>query len=159
VHVHCSTSWLPRSSSEPIFQRSRIVPQYVRRCSPTFSAAFIAHLELSVDDADEKNALCQPVPVPEEPADWLRMHLHTARNQLHWAKRQELQDWLRRSRLEAYTGLFQQRSQEADAQWLALQARWQQARVPGMKRMDDLLRGATPPGSGTASPAAETALP
>ena len=38
--------------------------------------------------------------------DWLRMHLQTARNQARWAQHPGLQDWLRRSRLEAYTGLF-----------------------------------------------------
>jgi hypothetical protein len=142
VHVHCSARGLPRSPAQPVFQRSRIVPQYVRRCSPTFSAAFIAHLEATVDDETEKNDLCAPVPIPEVPLDWLRMHLHTARNQQRWSQRPELQDWLRRSRLEGITGLFEQVSKQADADWIALQGRLRRARAPALERMAELLRSA-----------------
>jgi len=139
VHVHCSTSGLPRGAAQPVFQAGRIVPQYVRRCSPTFSAAFIAHLEATLDDDDEKNALCEPVPVPEVPLDWLRMNLHTARNQQRWSHRPQLQDWLRGSRLEAYAGLFEAASRQADSAWLTLQARYRCARSPALHRMTGLL--------------------
>jgi hypothetical protein len=140
VHVHCSAAGLPRGPAQPVFQGRRIVPQYVRRCSPTFSAAFIAHLEATIDGGDdEKNALCQPVPVPEAPLDWLRMHLHTAANQVRWSQRPALQDWLRRSRLEAYAGLFEQAARQADPQWTALQQRLRQARPDGLRRIGELL--------------------
>jgi len=139
VHVHCSTAGLPRGPAQAVFQPSRIVPQYVRRCSPTFSAAFIAHLEATIDDDEEKNALCEPVPVPDEPLDWLRMHLHSARNQKRWAQRQALQGWLRRSRLEAYASLFAQAAEQADPEWTALQERLRQARPAGMLRIAQLL--------------------
>ena len=139
VHVHCSTAGLPRGPAQAVFQPSRIVPQYVRRCSPTFSAAFIAHLEATIDDDEEKNALCEPVPVPDEPLDWLRMHLHSARNQKRWAQRQALQGWLRRSRLEAYASLFAQAAEQADPAWTALQERLRQARPAGMLRIAQLL--------------------
>jgi hypothetical protein len=142
VHVHCSAGGLPRGPVQPVFQGQRIVPQYVRRCSPTFSAAFVAHLEATRDDEVEKNALCEPVVVPEVPLDWLRMHLQTARNQLRWSQHPALQDWLRRSRLEAYTGLFGQMQGQPDPAWLALQARLKQARGPGLERMAALLRTA-----------------
>jgi hypothetical protein len=137
---------------QPVFQGQRIVPQYVRRCSPTFSAAFIAHVEATVDDEREKNALCEPVVVPEVPLDWLRMHLQTARNQLRWSQHADVQDWLRRSRLEAYTGLFGQMQGQPDPAWLALQARLRQARGPGLERMAALLGGTSgAPGRGGAS--------
>lgn len=146
VHVHCSAGGLPRGPVQPVFQGPRIVPQYMRRCSPTFSAAFIAHMEATMDDGHEKNALCGPVLVPKVPLDWLRMHLQTAQNQLRWSQRPELQDWFRDSRLEAYTGLFGRMQSEADPAWVALQARLKKARGPGYERMAELLRaaGATP---------------
>src|SRR5690606_12357082 len=106
VHVHCSAGGLPRGPAEPMFQGSRLVPQYVRRCSPPFSAAFVAHLEATIDGEDEKNALCALVPVPQVPLDWLRMHLQTARNQAQWSRYPELQESLRRSLLEAYSSVF-----------------------------------------------------
>jgi hypothetical protein len=149
VHVHCSAGGLPRGPLQPVFQGQRIVPQYLRRCSPTFSAAFIAHLEATVDDDSEKNALSTPVPVPAVPADWLRMHLLTAQNQLRWSQRPELQGWFRGSRLESYTGLFERMHAAADPAWGALQSRLRDARGPGYARMAALLQAAdeTPPGA------------
>ena len=145
VHVHCSAGGLPRGPMEPIFQGERIVPQYVRRCSPTFSAAFVAHLALSPLDDEQRNALSAPVPIPNEPLDWLRMHLHTARNQLAWAQRPELQDWFRHSRLEAYSALFEQAARQGDPAWGELQARLKRARGAGLERMAELLRSAITP--------------
>lgn len=140
VHVHCSAGGLPRGPVQAVFQGHRIVPQYLRRCSPSFSAAFIAHLDATIDDEHEKNALCEPVLVPQVPIDWLRMHLQTAKNQLRWSQRGDLQAWLRRSRLEAYTGLFERMQREADPAWEALQSRLRQVRGPGYERMAELLR-------------------
>ena len=143
VHVHCSTSGLPRGPVEPVFQGGRIVPQYVRRCSPSFSAAFIAHLEATLSSDEEKNALCQPVNVPEVPLDWLRMHMDSSANQLRWAQHPELQQWLRQSRLDAFAGLFEQAARQAasqgDTRWPALQQRLRQARPEGLRRMRELL--------------------
>jgi hypothetical protein len=144
VHVHCSAAGLPRGPMEPIFQGARVVPQYVRRCSPTFSAAFVAHLELSPLSDEQSNALAEPVPLPQVPLDWLRMHLHTARNQLSWAQHPELQDWFRRSRLEAYSALFEQAAREGGPAWGELQARLKRARGAGLQRMAELLRSALP---------------
>lgn len=163
VHVHCSADGLPRTPAQPMFQGHRVVPQYVRRCSPTFSAALIAHLEATLDDEDEKNALCEPVSIPHAPLDWLRMHLETARNQARWARRPELQAWLRRSRLEAYSSMFERLRQQADPQLPALLGRLRDARAAGLARMAQLLHDAeaTQGDAGpTATPAGEpTAVP
>jgi hypothetical protein len=142
VHVHCSAASLPRGPAQAEFQGHRILPQYVRRCSPTFSAAFMAYMEATIEDEHEKNALCEPVTVPEVPIDWLRMHLQTARNQLRWSQRPDLQDWLRRSRLEAHSGLFDRVQNQADPAWAALPSRLRRARVPGLERMAALLHAA-----------------
>lgn len=80
--------------------------------------------------------------VPEVPLDWLRMHLQTARNQAQWARRPPLQEWLARSRLEAYAGLLQGLASEADPALVALQSRLRAARAPGLARMAELLDAA-----------------
>jgi hypothetical protein len=139
VLVHCSAGGLPRGPMEPMFQGPLLVPQYVRRCSPSFSAAFVAHLELSPMDDATRNALSEPVPLPQVPLDWLRMHLHTARNQRRWAQQTELQQWFRHSRLEAYSALFEAAGQRGGAEWDALQARLRAARAPGLERTGELL--------------------
>ncbi len=140
VHVHCSAGGLPRGPAQAVFQGHRIVPQYVRRCSPAFSAAFIAHLEATLDDEQEKNALCEPVPVPEVPLDWLRMHLQTAKNQARWSQYPDLHDWFRSSRLENYTWLFSRPNVQADPTWKGLQTRLKAARDPALESMAILLR-------------------
>jgi len=148
VFVHCSAGGLPRGPAQPIFQGRRIVPQYVRRCSPTFSAAFVAHVEATIDDDERKNALCTPVPVPNEPLDWLRMHLATAQNQQRWATQPGLQQWLQRSRLEAYTALFAQASEQRDPGLVAALERLRDAKRPGLegiaRLLGDLAREARP---------------
>jgi hypothetical protein len=142
VHVHCSAGGLPRGGMQPIFQGPRIVAQYVRRCSPAFSAALIAHVEATVDGDDAKNALCRPVRVPREPLDWLRMYQETAGNQGAWARDAALQAWLKGSRLEAYVRAFTDAVQHGGAQGLALQARLAAARAPALARMAQLLHEA-----------------
>lgn len=142
VHIHCSAGGLPREGPQPMFQGRLLVPQYVRRCSPVFSAAFVAHLEATLDDENEKNALCMPVPVPRVPLDWLRMHLQTARNQARWSRRPELQDWLRRSRLEAYSGVLDRLRATADPAAEGLFARLRAARAPALERLAALYREA-----------------
>ncbi len=144
VHVHCSAGGLPRGPAQPMFQGPRIVPQYVRRCSPTFSASFVAHLELGPGSDDEKNALCEPVSVPDAPRDWLRMYLQTARNQQRWSQRRDLQDWLRQSRLEAFSRLFEQASRHADPAWTAQHARLRAAQKPGLARIAELMAETEP---------------
>ncbi|MET0336113.1 MAG: hypothetical protein ABW190_17750 [Rhizobacter sp.] len=143
VVVHCSADGLRYTPVEPVFQGERIVPQYVRRCSPSFSAAFIAHVEATPMNDDDKNALCRPVQFPQVPVDWLRMHIDSAVNQSRWAKSPELQEWLRRSRLDAFAGLLEQAGRQAaetdDARWGALLQRMRLARNDGLRRMGELL--------------------
>ena len=94
VHVDCTADGIPRKAPEPIFQDGRIVLQYVRRCSPTFSGALIAHVEATADGDDaEKNRLCAPIPPPDEPDDWLRMHLAGAGNAAAWSQSQPSCCW------------------------------------------------------------------
>lgn len=141
LHVHCASGGLPRGAAQAVFQDGRIVPQYVRRCAPTFSAAFVAHVEATVADSDVvKNALCTPVPVPHEPLDWIRMQLATAQNQRAWARDAPLQRWLRQSRLEAYAGLLERAACDAQPLWQAAQLRLQMARPEALRNLQRMLQ-------------------
>lgn len=51
----------------------RITPQWLRSFGTVFSAALIAHVEATVDDDAEKNALCTPIVPPTLATDGLRM--------------------------------------------------------------------------------------
>jgi hypothetical protein len=144
VHVHCSSAGLPRGRAQPMFQGRRIVPQYVRRCSPCFSAAFVAHVENAIDgDDDAKNALCAVVRAPEVPLDWLRLHLQTARNQAEWSRHPQLQAWLQQSRLEAFRRMFEAAEKEPTVAWTHAQSRLSDIRVGAIRRLQELLEEAT----------------
>ncbi|HAT58564.1 MAG TPA: hypothetical protein DCS79_07150, partial [Gammaproteobacteria bacterium] len=62
IHVDCSASALAKLKTKTIFAGNTITPQMVRPYQPVFSAAFIAHVEISYADDDTKNRFCAPVP-------------------------------------------------------------------------------------------------
>jgi hypothetical protein len=147
VHVNCTADGIPRRPPQPVFEAGRITLQYVRRCSPCFSAAFVAHVEATVAGEAEKNALCRPVPAPHEPLDWLRMHLEDSVNRRAWAQSAELQGWLAASRLDRFTGMIARAGREPTPERLAILKRYREAAGPALERMADLMAGAPSPAS------------
>jgi len=139
VHIDCSADGIPNKSPVPIFQPGLIVPQYVRRCSPTFSAGFVAHLEATISDDAQKNALAAPVPAPHVPNDWLRMHLQSAKNASRWMQAEGLQAWLAASRLDGFGGLIARTMANPDPASAAIFQRYRQAVQPGLARLAQLL--------------------
>lgn len=142
IHVNCSADGIPRLPEQPIFQGDCIKVQYVRPCQPTFSAAFIAHVEATLSTDDEKNALCRPIPIPDEPIDWLRMQLTSAQNTHAWTKSPEIQKWLYGARLDGYAAMFARARSEATPENMAIVERYSQALKPGLAQMGKLLANA-----------------
>ena len=108
LYVDCSASAVQfhaRTDSTPVFAGNKITPQFVRTFQPTFSAAFIAHVESNFEDEEQKNQLCGAIPMPDKPIDWLRMHAANLRNQYRWSKDKSLRAWNAKSRLDGFTGL------------------------------------------------------
>ena len=87
----------------PVFDGDHITLQAVRTCQQVFSAAFIAHIEATVNDDERRNALCTPVPHPDTDVDFLRTTLVNTTNLIQWMQDAELAAWLRRSRLDVFT--------------------------------------------------------
>ena len=110
LYVDCTTPGLPRPPSVPVFDGDRITLQSVRGCQQVFSAAFIAHVEAAYGDSAQddgtRNALCEPIPHPDAPLDWLRILLSDNRAQIRWVQHAELLDWLKSSRLNVLRDLF-----------------------------------------------------
>jgi hypothetical protein len=141
IYINCSADGIPDRPSQPIFQNNKIVLQYVRRCSPTFSGAFVAHLETVLPEDAAKNAMCTPVPPPKTPLDWIRMQLQEAGNQSAWSKIPALQSWLMSSRLERFSALVARAYDENDKKNLAALARYRAAAKPGLARLAELITG------------------
>lgn len=105
VHVDCTASAISNIQAKPIFAPGRITPQTVRAYQPTFSAAFIAHVEATREGDAEKNRLCQVVPLPNHATDWIAMTLANLMNQGQWSADPELRAWILASRLDGFSAM------------------------------------------------------
>lgn len=103
LHVDCSAAGIPTHPATPVFDGDRITLQWVRTCQPTFSAAFIGHVESTFDDDDVKNRLCRPIVPPTVPMDWLRMMQVELANRTSWSEHPRIDDWMAASRLDPFT--------------------------------------------------------
>ena len=108
LYVDCSASAAERRPIVPIFKGNKITPQMVRSLQPTFSGAFIAHIEAvyqgKLSEA-EMNELCSVIPMPDQPFHWLTMMAVGMTNQRRWSKNPELRNWIAQSRLDAFSAM------------------------------------------------------
>ncbi len=139
IYVNCTADGVPEQPSQPIYQTDRIVLQYVRRCSPCFSGAFVAYLETLLADDATKNAMCTPVPPPKTPLDWIRMQLQEASNQQAWSAIPELRSWLMNSRLDRFSALVARAYDENNKTKLAAIGRYRAAAKLGLARLSSLM--------------------
>jgi hypothetical protein len=100
IHIDCSADGFSYLEVKPIFSGNLITPQTVRTCQPTFSAAFIAHIESSHEDEKIKNEICTPIPLPDLDTDWIILKAKNMKNQYTWNKDSDIIKWLNNSRLE-----------------------------------------------------------
>ncbi len=103
LYVDCSACAVGNMEERPIFDGDTLYLQTVRVVQPVFSAAFIAHIELTRDSEEEKNRLCQIVPLPNHDTDWLRMQAAFMMNQYTWSKEKDIGAWLLNNRLDGYS--------------------------------------------------------
>jgi hypothetical protein len=106
LYIDCTTGGLPRPPSVPVFDGDRITLQSLRGCQQVFSSALIAHIEAAYSDDASRNALCEPIPHPDEPIDWLRIAMSDNKNQLGWLQDPALTYWLESARLNILQGIF-----------------------------------------------------
>jgi hypothetical protein len=99
LYIDCSADGFAHIEPATVFTDERIALQAVRTCQPAFSAAVIGHVEAAYSDDETRNAFCNPVPYPSEPADWLRMMLAFNKNQVRWFSDPDMMAWVDASRL------------------------------------------------------------
>lgn len=71
--VHCAAPGLQYPPPVPIWERDRIRLQTIRVGFPCFCAALAGYVEATREDDRERNRLCPPNTLPDNPADWARM--------------------------------------------------------------------------------------
>ena len=108
VHIDCSASLsrtMVRMSAKPVFDGDVITPQTIRSFMPVFSGSMIAYVEANYADEEEKNRLCNVVPLPNTSDDFVTMTLAAMMNQFNWSQDKPLRAWVRDNRLDGFTKL------------------------------------------------------
>lgn len=75
VVVHCAASGLQYPPLVPIWGKDKIRLQTIRSGFPCFNAALAGYVEATRDDDRERNRLCPPNTLPDNPANWARMQV------------------------------------------------------------------------------------
>jgi len=97
LFIDCSANGLARFDPQPLFSEGHVTLQSVFMCQQTFSAALIAHLELSDVSDETRNQVCTAAPHPELKQDLPSCLLTSLQNMINTNRHMPL--WLRRSRL------------------------------------------------------------
>ncbi len=75
IVVHCAASGLQYPPLVPIWGEDKIRLQTIRGGFPCFNAALAGYVEATRDDDRERNRLCPPNTLPDNPANWARMQV------------------------------------------------------------------------------------
>jgi hypothetical protein len=73
--VHCAASGLSYPPLVPIWGADKIRLQTIRTGFPCFCAALAGYVEATRDDDRERNRLCPPNTLPDNPSDWAEMQV------------------------------------------------------------------------------------
>jgi hypothetical protein len=142
LHINCTADGIPVRPLEPVYQPGRIVMQLVNHCSPCSSAAFIAFIEATRTDDDQKNALIRPVPMAQRPEDWLRLRLSDARNAAAWAAHTDIAAWFQAARIDGYAQMIAEIERSPTPASQAALDRFRLARAAALPRMRQLAAAA-----------------
>ncbi|KAG8158248.1 hypothetical protein KVR01_012009 [Diaporthe batatas] len=107
IYIDCTSNAAKKVEQVPVFNGNHITLQPVRRCQQLFSAAFIAHVEATYGDEEDKNKLCRPIQAPNEPLDYLISVYQMNRNHARWAAEERTGTWLQGARLDMVRGIVQ----------------------------------------------------
>ncbi len=138
IYIDCTASAVARRPAVPIFQDNMIVPQMIRTCHPTFSAALTAHIELTVSDEDQANALCGVLPLPDGVEDFVPLMLAGMMNQYQWMRDPDIRAWLLKSRLDSFTNMIAEVAPE-EAEKVAVLSKYRDRTLPAIGNLHTLL--------------------
>jgi hypothetical protein len=133
--VHCAASGLAYPSMVPLWEPDKIRIQTIRAGFPCFNAALAGYVEATRDDDRERNRLCPPNTLPDNPANWARMQVRGALATRVYGAEPDIADWangcaLNPARIPP--------SQRDDPAVLAAAARLADVAQQGLTRMAEL---------------------
>lgn len=91
--VHCAASGLQYPPLVPIWGSDAIRPQTIRAGFPCFCAALAGFVEATRDDDRERNRLCPPNTLPDNPSNWARMQVLGTLATRTYGAEPDIADW------------------------------------------------------------------
>jgi hypothetical protein len=91
--VHCAASGLQYPPLVPLWGPDKIRLQTIRAGFPCFNAALAGYVEATRDDDRERNRLCPPNTLPDNPADWARMQVRGTLATRQYSAEPDLANW------------------------------------------------------------------
>lgn len=91
--VHCAASGLRYPPMVPLWQADRIRLQTIRAGFPCFCAALAGYVEATRDDDRERNRLCPPNTLPDDPGSWALMQLRGTRAARAYGAEPDIARW------------------------------------------------------------------
>lgn len=150
LYVDCTASAVDFTSTEtrPVFEDGLITIQGVRMPNPCLSAAITAYVEANYDTDEERNRLCQPVLLPDDPETWLSTTLGNMINQATWSAEPALSAWITECRLDGFARVIRD-ADRSDPENLAILEKMGSNAMPAVANLQKLI--AAGPGSESAS--------
>jgi hypothetical protein len=135
VVVHCAASGLKYPPLVPLWSPDKIRLQTIRTGFPCFNAALAGYVEATRDDDRERNRLCPPNTLPDNPANWARMQVLGAQAARAYGAEPDIAAWANGCALNPSRILPSQRDEPA---LKAASARLADITERGLARMTEL---------------------
>lgn len=91
--VHCAASGLRYPPLVPIWQPDKIRLQTIRAGFPCFCAALAGFVEATRDDDRERNRLCPPNTLPDNPSNWAEMQVRGTLAARKYSAQPDIASW------------------------------------------------------------------
>jgi hypothetical protein len=133
--VHCAASGLQYPPLVPVWGPDKIRLQTIRAGFPCFCAALAGYVEATRDDDRERNRLCPPNTLPDNPSNWARMQVRGTVAARRYGAEPDIAAWANRCALNP---VRIQASQRDDPAVQAATARLADCAESGLTRMAEL---------------------
>ena len=91
--VHCAASGLQYPPLVPLWSADKIRLQTIRAGFPCFNAALAGYVEATRDDDRERNRLCPPNTLPDDPVSWARMQVRGTLAMRSYGAEPDIAEW------------------------------------------------------------------
>jgi hypothetical protein len=106
LHVHCAARALARPPLRPIFEPGRVTVQPFLWGFACYQAAMLAVIEATLENDEDKNRLCPPIPYWDTAADFATAFLATMAGDQARGAHSALRGWSKTTRLNAAGGIL-----------------------------------------------------